>query len=107
MSTDDMIHELLSTSMRHLNDATDPDTPEACFRPYLLIGALAAQNAYLLDALVRRDPGDVAAVVAELRDLADDGEVLVSWVGEQLNARVDALQDHAAAEPAEEGDTHA
>lgn len=86
MSTDEHIQRLLQVSMRHLNDATDPNTPEACFRPYLTIGAVAAQAAYLLSVLAVHLPAEAVEVIAsEMDELAVDGEVLVSWVGQELN----------------------
>lgn len=74
-------------SQSHIDDATDPDTPEELFKPYLRIGALAAQAAFILDAALKHDPATADVLASEVGELASDGEVLVSWVGEQLNTR--------------------
>lgn len=88
MSTaNELIWELLRMSQSHIDDATDPDTPEALFKPYLRIGAVSGQAALLLDAVLKRDPVLAEELASEVAELATDGEVLVSWVGEQLNTR--------------------
>lgn len=80
------IDDLLCTAQRHLGNATDPDTPDTHFRCHLTIGARSAQAAYGLIELAKvLSPADCVAVAAGMAELLVDGEVLVSWLDEELN----------------------
>lgn len=91
MRADDLIFDLLQLSMQHANDATDPDTPESHFRHHCAQSVVAAQAAYVLDRLkVHGGDREADCTAAEMREFGQDSEVLISWVGEQLNKRAGA-----------------